>query len=68
MIHTAWNTAEEDCRETIIMYLLIMENQKFILSNYGGDGWKPDEEYTGWRWYLARKDNGAWTLLTWGYA
>lgn len=30
--------------------------------------WEPDEEYTDWSWHLARKDNGAWTLLTWGYA
>lgn len=34
----------------------------------GGDGWEADEEYTGWSWFLARKDNGAWTLLTWGYS
>ncbi len=32
------------------------------------EGLTPDEEYTGWSWYLARKDDGAWTLLTWGYA
>lgn len=34
----------------------------------GGGAWEPDEEYTGWSWYLARKDNGTWALLTWGYA
>lgn len=34
----------------------------------GGGAWTPDEEYTGWSWYLARKDNGSWTLLTNGYA
>jgi len=34
----------------------------------GGGAWTPDEEYTGWNWYLARNDNGAWTLLTNGYA
>jgi len=34
----------------------------------GGDAWNPDEEYAGWDWYLARKSNGSWTLLMWGYA
>ncbi|HOU10505.1 MAG TPA: hypothetical protein PL044_00510 [Clostridiales bacterium] len=34
----------------------------------GGGGFTPDQEYRGWSWYLARKDNGAWQLLTWGYA
>lgn len=31
-------------------------------------GFEPDQEYSGWSWYLARKDYGAWALLTWGYA
>lgn len=33
----------------------------------GGDGWIADHEYTNWRWWLARTDNGAWKLMTWGY-
>ena len=29
--------------------------------------WNPDQEYTGWQWWLARSDGGEWQLLTWGY-
>lgn len=34
-------------------------------SNAGA--WNPDQEYTGWQWWLARSDGGKWQLLTWGY-
>lgn len=27
----------------------------------------PDEEYSGWSWWLARTDGGEWHLMTWGY-
>lgn len=30
--------------------------------------WNPDEEYTGWSWWLARSDGGKWKLMTSGYA
>lgn len=30
-------------------------------------GFNPDEEYTGWGWWLARTDGGKWELMTWGY-
>lgn len=33
----------------------------------GGDAWNPDQEYTGWQWWLARAEDGDWVLLTWGY-
>lgn len=33
----------------------------------GGGAWNPDEEYKDWQWWLARADDGAWELLTWGY-
>ncbi len=33
----------------------------------GGGAWNPDEEYTGWQWFLGRTDGGDWQLLTWGY-
>ena len=33
----------------------------------GGGAWVPDKEYTGWQWWLAREDGGAWELMTWGY-
>ena len=26
-----------------------------------------DQEYKNWSWYLARKDNGEWKLMTFGY-
>ena len=29
--------------------------------------WNPDQEYTGWGWWLARADGGEWKLLTFGY-
>jgi len=45
----------------------IVFESSFHSPKNGGDAWTPDEEYTGWSWYLARKDNGTWTLLTWGY-
>lgn len=34
---------------------------------FGGDGWDANAKYTNWQWWLARKDNGKWELLTWGY-
>ncbi|MBO7663339.1 MAG: M15 family metallopeptidase [Clostridia bacterium] len=29
--------------------------------------WEPDTEYTDYEWWLARKADGGWQLLTWGY-
>ena len=29
--------------------------------------WNPDEEYTGWNWWLGRTDGGSWELVDWGY-
>lgn len=29
--------------------------------------WNPDQDYTGWQWYLARSEKEDWELLTWGY-
>lgn len=46
----------------------IVFESSFHSPKNGGGAWTPDEEYTGWSWYLARNDNGAWTLLTNGYA
>ncbi len=46
----------------------IVFESSFHSPKNGGGAWTPDEEYAGWIWYLARKDNGAWTLLTNGYA
>ncbi len=45
----------------------IVFESSFHSPKNGGDAWEPDEENTGFSWYLARKENGAWTLLTWGY-
>lgn len=33
----------------------------------GGGAWNADSEYTDWQWWLARTDNGEWTLMTYGY-
>lgn len=33
----------------------------------GGGAWNPDQEYTGWQWWLARTEDGPWQLMTWGY-
>ena len=29
--------------------------------------WEPDQEYTGYQWWLARTVDGGWQLLDWGY-
>jgi len=46
----------------------IVFESSFHSSKQASGGFTPDQEYSGWSWYLARKDNGAWALLTWGYA
>jgi len=46
----------------------IVFESSFHTPKYGDNGFNPDEEYDGWNWVLARQDNGAWKLLTWGYA
>lgn len=33
----------------------------------GGGAWEPDEEYTGWQWWLGRSEGGSWELVSWGY-
>ena len=33
----------------------------------GGGAWYADQEYTGWQWWLARPEAGAWKLMTWGF-
>lgn len=45
----------------------IMFKSDFHTSLYAGEAWEPDSEYTDWQWWLARKDNDQWDLLTWGY-
>ena len=29
--------------------------------------WEPDQEYTGWQWWLGAEADGDWELVTWGY-
>lgn len=29
--------------------------------------WEPDSTYSGWQWFLARKDGGPWIIVTSGY-
>lgn len=45
----------------------IMFTSNFHSPKNGGGGWNADEEYTNYQWWLARKENGKWELLTWGY-
>ncbi len=46
----------------------IVFKSSFRSPKNGGGAWEPNQEYSNWSWYLARKDNGEWNLLTWGYA
>ena len=45
----------------------IMFTSAFHSPREGGGAWNPDQEYTGWQWWLARPDGGEWKLMTWGY-
>ena len=45
----------------------IMFTSAFHSPKEGGGAWNPDQEYTGWQWWLARSDGGEWKLMTWGY-
>lgn len=38
----------------------------FHTEKKAGGSWIPDEDYT-WSWYLAKRPNGAWKILTYGY-
>jgi len=77
-LHTISYVSDEICKDNVDYCNELKENagydecivfeSSFHSPISGGDAWTPDNEYTGWNWYLARKDNGAWTLLTWGYA
>ena len=33
----------------------------------GGGAWEADKEYTDYQFWLARSEDGAWELLSWGY-
>jgi len=54
--------------KSIVFDESIVFESSFHTPKYGSDGFNPNEEYDGWNWVLARQDNGAWKLLTWGYA
>ena len=61
------NQLEEgnDAKETFTQ--CIMFTSEFHSPKKGGGAWNPDQEYTGWQWWLARADGGQWKLMTWGY-
>lgn len=66
--HIAWMNeleAANDNKETFDQ--CIMFTSDFHSPKNGGDAWNPDEEYTGWQWWLARSNGGKWKLMTWGY-
>lgn len=59
----------EYCRsldESMDFVECIVFNSSFHSPQNGGGAWEADEEYT-WTWYLARKCNGDWKLLGYGY-
>lgn len=45
----------------------IMFTGSFHTPKYNTGAWNPDEEYTGWEWWLARSESGQWKLMTSGY-
>ena len=66
--HIAWMNeleAANDNKETFDQ--CIMFTSDFHSPKNGGGAWNPDEEYTGWQWWLARSNGGKWKLMTWGY-
>ncbi len=47
---------------------VVFESSFKTASSADSDGFNSNSNYDGWKWYLARTDNGEWELLTWGYA
>lgn len=45
----------------------IMFDSSFHSPKKDAGSWNPDEEYTGWSWWMARSEGGEWKLMTWGY-
>ena len=45
----------------------IMFESSFHSPVHNSGAWNPDQEYTGWQWWLARAEGGRWKLMTWGY-
>ncbi len=45
----------------------IMFTSNFHSPKDNAGAWNPDEEYTGWEWWLARSEGGQWKLMTFGY-
>ncbi|MDO4555033.1 MAG: hypothetical protein Q4B70_07820 [Lachnospiraceae bacterium] len=45
----------------------IMFTSEFHSPKEDSGAWNPDEEYTGYEWWLARTDGGEWNLVAWGY-
>ena len=68
VMNIAWMNALEaanDNKQTFDQ--CIMFTSDFHSPKNGGGAWNPDEEYTGWQWWLARSNGGKWKLMTWGY-
>lgn len=57
--------AANDAKEVFTQ--CIMFTSEFHSPKKGGGAWEPDQEYTGWQWWLARSDGGKWKLMTCGY-
>ena len=57
--------AANDAEETFTQCILF--ESSFHSPVDGGGAWYADQEYTGWQWWLARPEAGAWKLMTWGF-
>lgn len=64
----AWmNELEENGEAEEHFTQCIMFTSSFHTPKYNAGAWNPDEEYTGWEWWLARSESGQWKLMTGGY-
>ena len=57
--------AANDAEEVFAQCILFISDFHSPIENSGA--WNPDQEYTGWQWWLARAEGGQWKLMTWGY-
>lgn len=45
----------------------ILFESSFHSPRRNAGAWNPNQEYTGWGWWLARTEDGPWQLMTCGY-
>ena len=69
-LHSISYSSDDKCNTSdniAWMNQCIMFTSDFHSPKNGGGAWNPDEEYTGWQWWMARSNGGKWKLMTWGY-